>query len=153
EVHLKKLLMEERRGALQQKNHKLYATYRLDDPVCAGHEWPVYHHGVANATACDLCRELLNMASSTFPKPGRKIAAIFLGSVGILFFHSLVTAPIQSAPPVLLGVSEAEPIEEGPAPRPTTGPNVYPLPINPILKQVPKIPDLQENLAQAPLAV
>jgi outer membrane protein TolC len=93
------------------------------------------------------------MASSTFPKPGRKIAAIFLGSVGILFSHWLVTAPIQSAPPVLLGVSEAQPIEEGPAPRATTGPNVYPLPINPILEQVPKIPDLQENLAQAPLAV
>ncbi len=84
----------------------------------------------------------------------RKEAKLF-AAAGILFIFCLLSAPILGAPPATLSVSETQPLpieEPGPPPR-TTGPKVFPLPIDPILKQQPKMPNIQENLAQAPNAV
>jgi outer membrane protein TolC len=63
-------------------------------------------------------------------------------------------ARLLAAPPALLSVSETQPLDEpGPPPRSAPSEKVYPLPVGPILKKLPKIRNIQENLAQAGPAV
>jgi outer membrane protein TolC len=77
---------------------------------------------------------------------GSKWKAVVLAAVA-LFLLSLATisGSIRGAP--LAGQEELAPLPQ------SQGRKIYPLPIGPILKQIPKIPNLQENLAQAPVAV
>jgi len=77
------------------------------------------------------------------------------GAAGALVvFLAVVAGSIRGAPPAVLSVSASQPVLEEPAPFPHVLDNkVYPLPVGPILKKIPKLLNLQENLSMAEPAV